>query len=204
MPGSLSPGSVPLPIRVGRAPDLLSAGTMPTTRRVMLIRHAEEPDKDAGIQGVDEQGHPDQDALSVRGWQRAGALVRLFVPQHAGVNANHRLLAPPVALFAATDPYKSHRPLCTVLPLARLLGLQVDTRFGSDSSVTALLTTALAYRGPVLLCWRHQAMSDIAQALCGRARRWNEARYDLVWVFERQGEAWQLTEVPQRVLDGDG
>jgi hypothetical protein len=171
----------------------------------MLIRHAEEPDKDAGIQGVDERGHPDQDALSVRGWQRAGALARLFAPN--GSNGSHqKLLAPPVAIFAATDAWKSHRPLCTVQPLARLLGIAVDTRFGSEGGVTALLTAVLACRGPVLLCWRHQAMGDIAQALCGAraARRWPDGRYDLGWVFERQGEAWQLTEVPQRVLDGDG
>jgi hypothetical protein len=175
---------------------------MPATRRVMLIRHAEEPDKGAGILGVDEQGHPDADALSVRGWQRAGALVRLFVPLNG---TGLKLLAPPAAVFAATDAGKSHRPWCTVQPLARLLGLTVDTRFGSEGEVAPLLSAALACRGPVLLCWRHQAMGAIAQALCGGpARRWDAARYDLVWVFERQGEAWQFTQLPQRLLHGDG
>jgi hypothetical protein len=178
---------------------------MPATRRVMLIRHAEEPDRDAGILGVDERGHPDADALSVRGWQRAGALARLFAACAGKGSAAAMRLAPPAAVFAATDAHKSHRPLCTVLPLARLLGLEVDTRFGSEGENAPLLAAVLACRGPVLLCWRHQAMGDIAQALCGGpARRWDPARYDLVWVFERQGDAWQLTELPQRLLAGDG
>lgn len=174
---------------------------MAATRRVMLIRHAEEPDKEAGLLGVDEQGRPDADALSVRGWQRAGALVRLFAPAE-GVAP--KPLAPPATLFAATDACKSRRPLCTVQPLARRLGLAVDTRFGSESEVGPLLSAVLACRGPVLLCWRHQAMGRIAQALCGGPQRhWDAARYDLVWVFERQGESWQLTQWPQRLLHGD-
>lgn len=177
---------------------------MPATRRVMLIRHAEEPDKGAGILGVDESGRQDAEALSVRGWQRAGALARLFAAC-AGHRAALKPLAPPVAVFAATDAGKSRRPLCTVLPLARRLGLEVDTRFGSEGDIAPLLTAVLACPGPVLLCWRHQAMGAIAQALCGgAARRWDAARYDLVWVFERKGDAWQFSEHPQRLLAGDG
>lgn len=195
-----------------RKPRPLGAGcgvcpglhTMPATRRVMLIRHAEEPDKGAGILGVDESGHPDAEALSVRGWQRAGALAGLFAAC-AGHGAAYRPLAPPMAVFAATDAGKSRRPLCTVQPLARRLGLEVDTRFGSEDALAPVLAAVLACRGPVLVCWRHQAMGDVAQALCGGpARRWDPARFDLVWVFERQGGAWQLTELPQRLLAGDG
>lgn len=175
---------------------------MSSTRHVMLIRHAEEPDQAAGILGVDEQGRPDDEALSVRGWQRAGALARLFAPCNG---LGPKLLAPPQTVFAATDAGKSCRPLYTVLPLARLLGLQVDTRFGSEGEVGPLLDAVRACRGPVLLCWRHQAMGGIAQVLCGGApRTWDAARYDLVWVFERQGEAWRFTELPQRLLHGDG
>lgn len=175
---------------------------MSSTRHVMLIRHAEEPDQAAGILGVDEKGRPDGEALSVRGWQRAGALARLFAPR-GGMPPQP--LARPASILAATDAGKSHRPLCTVLPLARLLGLRIDTRFGSEGEVAPLLDAVRASPGPVLLCWRHQAMGDIAQALCGGApRTWDAARYDLVWVFERQGEGWRFTELPQRLLHGDG
>lgn len=175
---------------------------MSSTRHVMLIRHAEEPDQAPGILGVDEQGRPDAESLSVRGWQRAGALARLFAPCGG---QPPQPLARPASILAATDAGKSHRPLCTVLPLARLLGLQVDTRFGSEGEIAPLLDAVRASPGPVLLCWRHQALGGIAQALCGGApRTWDAARYDLVWVFERQGEGWRFTELPQRLLHGDG
>jgi hypothetical protein len=180
---------------------------MVATAHVMLIRHAEKPDEDAGILGVDEQGRPDADALSVRGWQRAGALAQLFRGGHGprgGPGPAGGLLAPPAAIFAATDPNKSRRPLCTVQPLARLLDVPVDTRFGSEGDPAALLQAVQAARGPVLLCWRHQAMAGVARALCGgQPPAWDEARYDLVWVFERQGERWRRTEMPQRLLAGD-
>lgn len=175
------------------------------TRRVMLIRHAEEPDPDTGDLGVDERGCPDADALSVRGWQRAGALVRLFVPRKGFGAVPH--LAVPAALFAANDPGKSSRPLCTLQPLGRLLGLPVDTRFGSENDVAPLLAALGTCQGPVLLAWRHRSIASLAQALAGPGRapeRWEAGRYDLVWVFEQRGGAWHFINVPQRLLPGDG
>lgn len=46
---------------------------MPRTR-VRAIRHAEKPTPDGAVQGVSASGLPNPDELSVRGWQRAGAL----------------------------------------------------------------------------------------------------------------------------------
>jgi hypothetical protein len=46
--------------------------------KIMIIRHAEKP---AGkVAGVDEAGESSGHHLSVRGWQRAGALACLFAP----------------------------------------------------------------------------------------------------------------------------
>lgn len=39
-------------------------------RKLFLIRHAEKPAPDLGINGVDLNGQPDRRGLSVRGWQR--------------------------------------------------------------------------------------------------------------------------------------
>jgi hypothetical protein len=51
-----------------------------SARKIMIIRHAEKPDPSANIVGVTEGGDVDKDDLTVRGWQRAGALVRFFNP----------------------------------------------------------------------------------------------------------------------------
>jgi hypothetical protein len=51
---------------------------------IFLIRHAEEPDPNAGIVGVSHSGQPDDDSLALRGWQRAKALSALFGADNAG------------------------------------------------------------------------------------------------------------------------
>jgi len=48
-------------------------------QKIMIIRHAEKPEHH-GPRGVDENGNEDKESLTVRGWQRAGALVQFFGP----------------------------------------------------------------------------------------------------------------------------
>ncbi|MGF6303029.1 hypothetical protein OKW43_005714 [Paraburkholderia sp. WC7.3g] len=48
-------------------------------KKTMVIRHAEKPVKGLAM-GVDERGVGDNGHLTVRGWQRAGALARFFSP----------------------------------------------------------------------------------------------------------------------------
>ena len=43
---------------------------------VFLIRHAEEPG--SSFAGIKTNGHADEESLTVRGWQRAGAWTVLF------------------------------------------------------------------------------------------------------------------------------
>jgi broad specificity phosphatase PhoE len=50
------------------------------TRKIMVIRHAEKALPGGVISGVNEAGGPDPNSLSVRGWQRAGALAKLLAP----------------------------------------------------------------------------------------------------------------------------
>jgi hypothetical protein len=65
--------------------------------KIMLIRHAEKPDETGSVLGIDEAGRPDPNQLSVRGWQRAGALVRFFAP----LGQEHpKGMATPSAIFA--------------------------------------------------------------------------------------------------------
>jgi hypothetical protein len=66
--------------------------------KIMLIRHTERPSADKSTRGVTQAGVKDKEELTVRGWQRAGALVPFFAPRD-----NHFVnpaLARPAILFA--------------------------------------------------------------------------------------------------------
>src|SRR5690349_15940597 len=84
----------------------------------MVIRHAEKPNSLDG--GVSPTGVRDKSSLSVKGWQRAGALAVLFSP--SGITAQPAL-AVPRYLFASV--VSSQRPVQTVVPLSRKLNLSI-------------------------------------------------------------------------------
>lgn len=80
--------------------------------RIMFIRHAEKPDE--GKDGVAADGSLDAESLTVRGWQRAGALIAFFCAQPK---------MRPDAIFASGIGHgsKGKRPAETVTPLAAKL-----------------------------------------------------------------------------------
>jgi len=86
-----------------------------TPKRFMFIRHAEKPGVpgDGKGGGVQPDGSQDGESLTVRGWQRAGALVQFFA----------RPELKPGVIFASGLGHgsKSKRPMQTVTPLADLL-----------------------------------------------------------------------------------
>lgn len=171
-------------------------------RSITLIRHAEKPDRSARIGGVRLDGTADDQELSVRGWQRAGALVRFFAPLSAAAVAPE----PPRTIFAAFTKGRSARPLRTVEPLAAALGVSVRTDFSSEEPTERIVAAALACEGPVLVCWRHGTLPLIAQALAGRGQvpdQWSVERFDLAWVFRDAGSGWSFEQVPQQLLPGD-
>lgn len=53
---------------------------MPKAQRIMIIRHAEKPyvDNKEKNDGVRMNGVKSEESLTVRGWQRAGAISLLF------------------------------------------------------------------------------------------------------------------------------
>jgi hypothetical protein len=170
---------------------------MPQVQRlILLIRHAEKPAGDFG--GVTEDGRADPHGLSVRGWQRAGALAAwLAGPQAAGAGIA------PSALYAAADEGRSHRPYDTLRPLAQSLGLPIRPL---PSEVDPAETAAVieAAQGNVLVCWRHRELPALARALLSAATSsvpdtWDEQRFDLVWVI--RGERFAI--VSQALLAGD-
>jgi hypothetical protein len=64
---------------------------------ICIIRHAEKQLGDGPPHAVALDGSPDPESLTVAGWQRAGALISLFVPR-PGASAP---LPTPTRLFAS-------------------------------------------------------------------------------------------------------
>ena len=94
------------------------------TGKIMVIRHAEKPDGNGGVMA---DGSANPEALTPAGWQRAGALVGLFVPP-AGHFADTRLATPRTIYASGLGHHsKSLRPQQTVTPLAAKLGLRINT-----------------------------------------------------------------------------
>jgi broad specificity phosphatase PhoE len=179
---------------------------MPATK-IMMIRHGEKPD---GKQtGIDADGKEDAEELVVRGWQRSGALVRLFAPQGGKFTDPH--LAQPNTIFASGTGKHSNslRAQHTVLELANALNLSLDLRFPKGSE-QELAKVAPAAAGPVLIAWEHEAIPDIVNAIIAGdnttcPQKWPGSRFDMVWVLDHKaaGSGWDFNQVPQLLLSGD-
>ena len=142
--------------------------------KIMVIRHAEKPDKYNGQQyyGVDVTGSTcgsgGSEDLVTLGWQRAGGLVTLFAPPWGPKTPT---LATPQYLFAA-DPddeadatsgtpssdnsEPSQRPYETLLAVSAMLGsLKIDTSY-KKKDFKDMVKDAVGKSGVVLICWQHE------------------------------------------------
>jgi hypothetical protein len=179
-----------------------------TAAKIMIVRHAEKPSDDGKILGVDADGAPNPEELIVRGWQRSGALVRLFVPRDGNFVDPH--LATPTTIFASevAKHSKSLRPQHTVLELATVLGLTLSLGHAKDD-LAGLVADAQAAPGPVLIAWEHQDIPSIVDLITGNKttcpQTWPGDRFDLVWVLDRTDASgpWSFAQVPQLLLSGD-
>ncbi len=177
---------------------------MPGPDKIMLIRHAEKPNSDSAA-GVREDGSSDGRALTVRGWQRTGALVAFFA------EPTRRGIAVPAMIFAAAmsrnpgpsdEEGKSLRARETVAPLGQKLGvaLNATVAVGNES---ALITQLRASTGVVLVSWVHKHIPIIAGGFIENPPAWGD-RYDAVWVLDRQADGhYRLAAVNQDLLPGD-
>ncbi len=151
---------------------------------IMLIRHAE----DIGVTGID---------LSPQGYRRAEALPGLF---------SSRLPKPDV-IIATHASKASNRPVETVEPLSRQLGLPIDDRFGDKdyrALAHALLTDARYAGKVVLVCWHHGKIPNLAKAIgVTGAPRWPDSQFDRVWVIDPRREHPSVNDVHQRLLRND-
>jgi hypothetical protein len=170
---------------------------------IMVLRHAEKPRANSAERGVDASGAEDSRGLTVRGWQRAGALVRFFAPL-GGVSAAPGM-AVLTSIFAAAAHSTSMRMSLTVQPLAQMLRLEINDSFPAEN-VEQLLDALAIVEGAVLVCWRHETLPEFARRLCPDTRvenGWPADCFDQVWVFVRSGGGWSMTRVAQLLLPGD-
>jgi hypothetical protein len=60
----------------------------------------------------------------------------------------------------------------------------------------------------VLIALEHDAIPDIVSAVSGQdhlcPKKWPDSRFDMVWVLDKDGSGWSLSQVAQMVLPGDG
>jgi len=181
---------------------------------ILVMRHAEKPEA-GGDGGVDAAGKPDHNSLTPRGWQRAGGWAELFVPS-LGLQSP---LPTPSAIFASAPASKadiaagnagskSCRPLETITPLADRLGIEVDLRFakGQEADLAAAISQV---DGVALVCWQHEDIAVIANALDPRPQgvpgKWPGDCFNVVFRFDRSNAAapWTLQQIVPVMLKGD-
>ncbi len=176
---------------------------------IFLIRHAEKPSK--SFRGIDAAGRRSPRSLTVKGWQRAGALVAALAPFHGHVQVPG--LVTPGFLFASSSRItdskrnKSSRELETLGPLAHRLNLDINLDYDVNQESQAI-AAALRCPAPVLLCWDHHRMAQLARYIPGShqvPRNWPSERFDLVYAFHRApNEAtYTFSQIALTLLGGD-
>lgn len=178
-------------------------------QKIMIIRHAEKHQHGSQVRGVTEDGRPARHELTIRGWQRASALVHFFAPLKGAPASS--LVQTPRSIFAsdATKDSPSLRAMHTVTPLADALGLPINHDFAEDEEEALALAVAAA-QSPVLIAWHHGHIARLAKAIAGKhlgcPGHWPDERFDLVWILDRHGASggsWSFRQVAQCLLPDD-
>jgi hypothetical protein len=158
-------------------------------RVIMIIRHGEKPGKGGGH------------GLTAAGWARAQGLASVFGSGRNGMST-------PRAIFAAgaTSAGRGQRTRETVSPLARRLGVPVNTAYGKGQEA-ALVRAAAAksQNGPVLIAWQHGEIPAIAKALkvVGKTPKgWSKSNYDGVWKFTWTPRGWVFSQGSEGLAGG--
>ena len=166
--------------------------------RIVFIRHAEQH----GAPGVTAAGQADAHSLTVRGWQRAGALARMFAPFVGRSDLT------PDTIFASriAEGSETRRPQETVAPLIALLPQATYNTTFAKVEIDALMADVLTCAGKVLVAWEHSMLPECVGRLPEPPSvpdEWPSLRYDLLWIVDRIPSGWAFAQRPQHLLDGD-
>jgi hypothetical protein len=165
---------------------------MPNTPGVILIlRHAEKP------------GNPSTDLesdgihLSTQGQVRAAAL-------SVSIPATFPKLD---YLFASKQSRHSNRSVETVTPLAKAIGLEIDSQYGDDDYkklARALLSDTRYTSKTILICWHHTRIPQMALSLgVDHAPAWPAGVFDRIWMIDYKEGTALIHNNPQMLLYGD-
>lgn len=160
---------------------------------VLVIRHAEKPDKG--------------NELTPAGEERARAYVHYF--------KNFTVDTKPVTvnyLFAAADSDGSHRPRLTLEPFSKATGMTIDQRFAAKQAQgLANELRAKPHGGCVLICWHHGQIPDLLQALGADPikllpkAKWPDNTFG--WViqlrYDAQGQLVEATRINENLMPDD-
>ena len=150
--------------------------TSPKGTVVLLIRHAEKPDKGTG--------------LSPAGEEHARAYVPFFSDYRFGVR--HLTVD---ALFAAADSDGSARPRLTLTPVSQALKKPINADFIGkkyDDLAHQLLTSEFSGK-TVVICWKHGEIMQLAAALgVNPASLPAKAHWPLTWPEDQFGWVLQI------------
>lgn len=171
----------------------------------MIIRHAEKPIQGRQDRSVCINGFHAKHELTVRGWQRAAALVRFFT-----ANSDGHPVSTPRTIFAAaaTTLSPSLRSQRTVEPLSIATGVEINLNH-AEHQEAELAIAALAADAPVLIAWHHNAIPKLVRLIAGEQMPcpldWPDDRYDLLWTLDRlqSGGEWVFQQAPQRLFPHD-
>jgi hypothetical protein len=163
-----------------------------TPAQVIIIRHAEKPSTG--------------NELNAQGWRRANALVGFFEKNPAVTR-----YGTPVAIYAMDpgDEDGSERPIQTVTPLAKDLGLAIQHPFPKndlDKLVKAVLENPDYNQHMVLICWEHHVIPDLVETFGWEdaPKKWPGSVFDQAWVLDfSQDQVVSFQDVPENVLPGD-
>ncbi len=160
---------------------------------VLIIRHAEKPDKG--------------DGLSPAGQNRAAAYVGYF--ENFTVDSTP---FKPDYLFAAADSKASRRPRLTLEPFSQAVGLPIDTRFPETKNKE--LVAAIRKKPPgkqYLLCWHHEEIPQLLSAFGANpgqligSSKWPDNVFD--WViqlrYDSHGRLTEARRINEGLMPGD-
>lgn len=141
--------------------------------RVVIVRHAEKPEKG--------------DNLSCQGQNRALQLAQVLYQQFQ---------LPDYIYVPSLDADKetSHsRMFQTITPFAIKYNLSINSKY-QDDDYAGVASSVLKKRGTVLMVWSHNSIPKLAKALgVKKPADWEDGDFDSIWVISYRHQRPELT-----------